>query len=196
MEIMVAELFTYIGEQLKTRNPYVNVFNVNGIQLRDGRIVELNRAAEQYIGISDLSDCGFYIRFMPDIIYTPLRQLASNRVESQMRVDFRVVFYAADGAKTFDALAVENNFVSALKDMKFAAYRGPERKPQLLVNKSSIDAHAIFKQETKLDFNNESNPVFVSVDVSLKFMQSQNFCQDYCRVYREACPPVQTNTTT
>jgi hypothetical protein len=198
-------LLDFIGAELKRLNPFIDTYAVNAIRLPGKRalVVKFGNPSEEYVGISDMAGNAFYIRINPKWNYAQERALSSSQKEYRAELQFRLVFFSIDQKDKPDAEKVANKLATDLQKINFAGYRGPERKPSLLLLNTNIDAFGTFAEEIgKAELpTSDNNPIAVYIDVQLSVLLSQQSCDDYCAVFAQLCsepntapPPVPGQT--
>lgn len=166
----MTSIVDYIAEYLKLRNPVFDFFGVNGIQLPAGEIIEFRDGLEKkFIGIGDNFGTAAYIRFNPQITHNQTdRRLSSSRSGSYLKT-CRLVAYTFKNEFTSEEMM--QKLVTDLKAVPFIGY---QRRPQIIIRKSSHSYYDICKEELK------KNPVteFVCISVDFDLRYFEDTCSD------------------
>jgi hypothetical protein len=96
---MINDIFEYIGNELKVKNPWIDSFAVNCVSYptsEGNRIVNIEGDEKTDFSFDDAKGYGFYIRTTPAMNFSISRRLTSCDVESNQQIDFTFVFFAAN----------------------------------------------------------------------------------------------------
>lgn len=185
----LTKIFDFIGDKIKTENPWIISFAVNCIQLPDkkngqkGEVVNFVGEEKEYLGIDDSKGNAFYIRTNPKFTYSPQRQISSCEPTIEVTVPFKFVFFAINQDEDFCPLKLESLFSNNIRNINFAKYLGEERKLKITIKTSNTDAFQVFFDEIGRKYTFGAKSVCISIDCDLKFLSTKS-CVD-CDIFQE-----------
>jgi hypothetical protein len=180
---MINDIFEYIGNELKVKNPWIDSFAVNCVSYptsEGNRIVNIEGDEKTDFSFDDAKGYGFYIRTTPAMNFSISRRLTSCEVESNQQIDFTFVFFAINTGVELSSLKLLNLFSNNLRLLNFNNYVGTERDIRIQLIRTTNDATQIFKDEIGKDFEFGSDFVSVSVTARLFFNITSESCEASC----------------
>lgn len=184
---MVIELFQHIANEIKVRNPWIKSSAVNCIQLPDGRVVNILGEEKEEVNFDDRKGTGFYIQINPQFSYSKQKPFRSDVHEYLCTINFRFVFFAINQPEEMDPIALQNIFANNIRTVNFSTYVGEERKIETVLINSNFDATAVFKQALGKQDESGAKLIAVSVDGQLKFLSSNDNCENTCIPLKPLC---------
>lgn len=173
-------LFTYIGEKIKSANSWINNYHVNCIQLTDGRVIKFDTTEKIDAGISDSEGKSFYLRVIGKINYSKIKALSSCGNKYEVTVPFRFVFFTTVPSFKVSPEKLEGMFRAQLAGMSFNDYSGREKRVKVVIQQGNSNFIQNFEEETKHKFASGVEPIIVSIDCLLKFIGEEQCEEDLC----------------
>lgn len=177
---MVLRIIEYIGKEILSANPYIDVFGANCITTKDGRVTNFIGAEKSDFGPSDISGIGSYARIEPTIEYSDIvNKKSSCKQDTRGSIKFRLVVFQVNAVdNVLNPAKLENKIWGDLRNINFNDYVGNESQIVLNVDSSNLDFSANFRQEVGKDYEVGADAIIIALNCTL----SWNVASDNCEV--------------
>lgn len=171
---MVLNLIKEIGDYLKVNIAFFDNYSVNGIQLKDGRVIQFTDNTEKkYIGISDCEGNYFYIRFDPNIAFQePGRKLTSCAPSFIAIAKCRLVALSFTGEVSSDKLC--DSLIRNLRNFKSINLIA---KPKINLKKQNFNYIDVLTEEAQQAITSGTEFSGMYIDFELSWFQDDNNCE-------------------